>query len=78
VTTIREIAVRCREEVEKLLAPIDSLSPDERNTALDWIQELPEQSDAYATLVSDILGRNSTSFRSVACSRQPPAGPVFG
>jgi hypothetical protein len=55
VKTICDLAAHCRNEVEKLQGTIDSLLPDERNTALDWIQELAEESDAYAVLVSDIL-----------------------
>lgn len=69
VTTIRSIAARCRDEVENLQAPIDSLSPDERNTALDWIQELAEQSDTYATLISDILDDLREKFEGIPFGR---------
>jgi len=69
VATIREIAAGCLDEVEKLQAPIDALSPDERNTALDWIQELAEQSDTYATLVSDILDDLREKFEGVPFGR---------
>ena len=56
VATVRDIAMRYRDEVEKTLqGPIDSLSSDDRNAALDLIQELAEESDDYATLVSTIL-----------------------
>lgn len=69
VTAIRSIVARCREEVEKLQAPIDSLSSDERNTALDWIQELAEQDDAYSTLVSDILDDLREKFEGIPFGR---------
>jgi len=55
VGTIREIAATARKEVEGLQAPLHTLSPDERNTALDWIQELAEQSDTFAALASEVL-----------------------
>jgi hypothetical protein len=69
VATIREITTGCREEVEKLQAPINSLTPEERNTALDWIQELAEQSDTYATLVSDILDDLREKFEGIPFGR---------
>ncbi len=55
VGAIREITAAARNEVETLLGPLDALSSDERNTALDWIQELAEQSDDYATLAGELL-----------------------
>ena len=69
VATIRDITVRCRHEVENLQAPLDTLSSDDRTTALDWIQELAEQSDAYATLVSDILDDFRTKFDGIPFGR---------
>ncbi len=69
VTAIRSIAASCRGEVENLQAPIDTLSPDERNTALDWIQELSEQSDAYAELVSNIVDDLRAKFDGIASGR---------
>ena len=55
VGAIRKITAAARKEVEGMLAPLDTLSPDERNTALDWIQELAEQSDDFAALASEVL-----------------------
>jgi hypothetical protein len=69
VSAIRAIAATCREEIEKLQGPIESLSPDERNTALDWLQELAEDSDAYAVLVSDILDDLRERFKDIAAGR---------
>ena len=69
VSAIRAITATCREEIEKLQGPINSLSPDERNTALDWLQELAEDSDAYATLVSDILDDLRERFKEIPVGR---------
>jgi hypothetical protein len=69
VSTIRKIAVACRGEIEKLQGPIDSLSPDERNIALDWLQELAEESDAYAALVIDILDDLRERFKEIVTGR---------
>jgi hypothetical protein len=69
VAAIRSIATDSRDEVEKLQCPIDSLSPDERNIALDWIQELAEESDAYTTLVSDILDDLRPKFEAIPSGR---------
>jgi hypothetical protein len=69
VGRIRGIASRCREEVEKLQAPLNTLTPDERNIALDWIQELVEQSDDYAALASDILDDLRQKFDSIRFGR---------
>jgi hypothetical protein len=69
VSTIRTIAISCREEIEKLQDPIHSLLPDERNTALDWLQELAEESDAYIAFVSDILDDLRDRFKDIAQGR---------
>ena len=55
VGAIREITSAARNEVEELQGSLDTLTPDERNTALDWIQEIAEQSDAYAALAGELL-----------------------
>lgn len=55
VNTIRRITTDAREKVEALRSPLDTLPPDERNEALDWIQEQAEQSDDYAALVCELL-----------------------
>jgi hypothetical protein len=55
VATVRDIAIRCKTEVEKEHGALTSLESDERNKALDWLQDLAEQSDAYATLASELL-----------------------
>ncbi|MCY4527621.1 MAG: hypothetical protein OXD46_01140 [Chloroflexi bacterium] len=70
VGAIREIAAVARNEVEKtLLAQLDTLSPDERNTALDWIQELAEQSDGYAALAGELLDELREKFRGIPFGR---------
>lgn len=70
VTTIRDIATRHRDEVEKTLQdPIDSLSSDDRNAALDLIQELAEKSNEYATLVSSILDDLREKFERIPFGR---------
>ena len=69
VATIRSLATRCRDEVETLQDPIDSLSSDDRNAALDLIQELAEESDDYATLVSTILDDLRQKFEHIPFGR---------
>lgn len=69
IGTIRTIAVKCRDEIEKLQGPIAALSPDERNIALDWLQELAEESDEYAALVSDILDDLRERFKEIEVGR---------
>jgi hypothetical protein len=55
VATVREIARRYKKEVEQTHGSLSSLSSEERNKALDWLQDLAEQSDTYSTLVSELL-----------------------
>jgi len=62
VAALRVIAAQHKAEVEKLQGPLDSLGTEERNTALDLIQELAENDAAYATLVSDILDDIRSKF----------------
>ena len=69
VATIRETATNSQEEVEKLQGPIERLSADERGTALDWIQELAEESDAYSNLVTDILDDLRDKFEKIPAGR---------
>jgi hypothetical protein len=69
VAAIRRIAARYRKESEELQGPIGTLAPDERNTALDLIQELAEGSDDYATLVGDILDELRAKFEEISFGR---------
>ena len=69
VGCIREISAAARKEVEALLGSLDTLTPDERNTALDWIQEVAEQSDAYAALTSEVLDDLREKFESIPFGR---------
>ena len=69
VTTIRDIAVRCRQLEENLRERVDPGSSDDGNNALDQIQELAEQSDDYSTLVSDILDDLRMKFKRVPFGR---------
>ena len=69
VRTIRAIAKSCRKEIENLQGPMDALSSDQRNIALDWLQELAEDSDEYAALVSDILDDLRERFKNLTVGR---------
>jgi hypothetical protein len=69
VARLRALAVRYRQDVEKLQGPLDTLTPDERNTALDWIQEIAEQSEDYAELASDLLDDLRERFESIPFGR---------
>lgn len=55
VTTIRAIAERLKKDAEQAHGSLASLSADERNKALDELQDLAEQSEPYAAVVSEIL-----------------------
>ncbi len=68
VATIRDIATRCRGEVERHDS-IDSLSSDDRNAALDLIQERAEEDDDYAALVSAILDDLRQKFEHIPFGR---------
>ena len=70
ITAVRDIATRYRDEVEEeLQAPIDSLPSEDRNAALDLIQESAEKSDDYATLVSNILDDLRQKFEHIPFGR---------
>ena len=55
ITAIRTIAERHKKELERVHGALASLPSDQRNKALDELQDMAEQSDAYGTLVSEIL-----------------------
>ena len=55
VASIRAIAARHRKEIEKAKGDLDTLDSEARNKALDELQDAAEQSEAYSTLVSEIL-----------------------
>ena len=69
VGAIRKITVAARNEVESLLSPLDTLSPDDRNTTLDLIQEQAEQSDDFAALASEILDDLREKFKDIPFGR---------
>lgn len=55
VASIRALAACNRKEIEKAKGSLDTLDSEARNRALDELQEAAEQSEAYSTLVSEIL-----------------------
>jgi len=65
IQSIRTIAASSKARIQKRLGPLESLSQDERNAALDDIQELAENSDEYGALVSDILDELRCKFDSI-------------
>ena len=69
VTIVRRIAAGCKVEVQKIHGTLSSLSPDERNKALDQLQDLAEQTDAYSLLVSEILDDLREAFERVSFGR---------
>jgi hypothetical protein len=69
VATIRAIAASCKDEIEKDHGALSSLPSDARNTALDWLQEMAEQSDEYAGLVSELLDDLREKFEDVSFGR---------
>ncbi len=69
VRTVREIATQYKNEVEKSHGVLAALSSEDRNKALDWLQDLAEQSDAYSTLVSEILDDLRDKFDELADGR---------
>jgi hypothetical protein len=69
VGTVCDIAARCKKEVKDVHGALSSLEPDERNKALDWLQELAEQSDDYTTLVSELLDDLREKFDEISFGR---------
>lgn len=55
IAAIRAIADLYKKEVEQPRGALAALPPEDRNKALDELQDLAEQSEPYATLVSEIL-----------------------
>lgn len=66
VATIRAIGARCKSEVEKVHGELSALPAEERNKALDWLQDMAEQSDEYAGLVSELLDDLRDKFEDVS------------
>jgi hypothetical protein len=69
VATIRVIAASCKDEIEKVHGALSSLPSDTRNQALDWLQDMAEQSDEYAGLVSELLDDLREKFENVSFGR---------
>lgn len=69
IATIREIAAHYKEEVEKEFGYLTDLPSDERTNALDRLQDLSEQSDAYAALVSELLDDLREKFDDISVGR---------
>ena len=62
VTNVRKIANDARKVVEDVLGRLDKLEGDDRDYALDEIQQEAEQSDAFLDLVSEILAEIQARF----------------
>jgi hypothetical protein len=65
LTRIREIAAAARQEVEPVLGALDVLKGDERDYALDEMQQIAEQSEAFLDLVSDIMDEIAERFMGI-------------
>jgi adenylate kinase family enzyme len=69
VATIREVAARHKQEAEAQFGSLASLASDERNKALDWLQDMAEQSDQYSMLVSELLDDLRDKFDEITIGR---------
>ena len=61
VTIVRRIAAGCKVEVQKIHGTLSSLSPDERNKALDQLQDLADK----RMLTRCLLARSSMIYGSI-------------
>jgi GTPase Era involved in 16S rRNA processing len=59
---IRHVGGEARKAVELLLGDLDSLAGEDRNYALEEIQEEAEQSDGFLDLVSDVMAEIRARF----------------
>lgn len=66
---IRDLALRLREELEADQGVLDDMSSEDRNAALDLIEEQATTSDEFIELVSDVLDEIRTKFSSIANGR---------
>jgi len=62
VKRVRDITASAIKGVEQSLGPLDSLSPQDRNAALDLAQETAEASEEFVDLTSDIVGELQRRF----------------
>jgi hypothetical protein len=69
VATIRAIAERCKDETEKDQGKLSSLESEVRNKALDDLQDMAEQSEDYASLVSELLDDLREKFEQISFGR---------
>lgn len=69
ITTIRGIAEGQKNDIEQARGALASLPPEERNKALDELQDLAEQSEPYAALVTEILDDLRERFDALAIGR---------
>lgn len=69
VEVLREITATALKKVEAEKGRLDSLTTDERNTALDRVQELAEQSDAYSALAGEVLDDLREKFENIQFGR---------
>jgi hypothetical protein len=63
VERARAIAARARKEVEDVLGPLDALKGDERDYAVDEMQQTAEQYDDFLDLVADVMEEIEDRFR---------------
>ncbi|MGH9431730.1 MAG: hypothetical protein ACRD3T_09320, partial [Terriglobia bacterium] len=69
ITRLRDIVANARRTVEESQGPLDSLVPQDRNAALDLIQESAEASDAFVDLVSAIVDELQRKFDGLQAGR---------
>lgn len=65
ISRIIDLATQLKETVESQNGPLDQLSFEDRNAALDLIEEEAQQDDAFLEIVSDILEEIRLKFTSV-------------
>ncbi len=72
---VREIAACAQREVEELLGSLDGLQGDDRDYALDEMQQVAEQSDDFLDLVNEIMDEIAERFRGEGFTRSSTGWP---
>ena len=62
VERIRQISTAAKNEVECVLGPLDTLSGDEHEYALDEIQQAAEESDGFVDLIAEVMDEIASRF----------------
>lgn len=65
IAKVRRIAREASTEIESSLGPLKSLTGEDRDYALDEIQQEAEQSDAFLDLVSEIMAEIQARFEQI-------------